>query len=257
MKKWILLATVIISAPCLVANNPCGSAYQDASYAIEHSEKAMQSNNIEHLKQYAQRALEAIDKVYDQTEKCGCLEASNSGYDAKQALNKALEKEKFEVARFYVKNALSNTRSALVSLDLCNEPDPSYDLVVDENNLLGQEEELLQQQQELLKKQKALEAQLKAQRELQNKLKVEKAKKMEAQLAYKNKAEAHLLDLETAINRFIRMTNCSEAEPLNQDSYSRSLDQLEQESLNATKVFYTQKAREMADQLIMVLASCN
>ena len=130
-------------------------------------------------------------------------------------------------------------------------------MVADENNLLGQEEELLQQQQELLKKQKALEAQLKAQRELQNKLKVEKAKKMEAQLAYKNKAEAHLLDLETAINRFIRMTNCSEAEPLNQDSYSRSLDQLEQESLNATKVFYTQKAREMADQLIMVLASCN
>lgn len=257
MNRWLLLLLMLFGGKLMALTDPCGTAYQDASYGIEHTEKALQSNNSEHLKLYARRAKEALEKVFEQTERCGCEEASNSSYDALGDLDKAIEKDKFEVSRFYVKSALGNTRSVLISLDLCNEPDPSYDLVVDENNLIGQEEQLLQQQQELLKKQKALEAQLKAQREMQAKLRLEKEKKMKAQIAYKTEAEANLLDLESAINRFIRMSNCSEAEPLNYESYVRSVEQLELESLNATKVFYTQKAREMADKLIMVLAACN
>lgn len=256
MKQQLLFYLFFVPVLTSAGNDLCGSAYQDASYAIEHSEKALQSHNIEHLRQYTQRAKEAMNNVFSQTSQCGCQEANNSSYDALDLLDKALSKEKFEVARFYVKNALTSTRSILVSLDLCNEPDPSYDLVVDENNLLTQEEELLQQQEELLKKQKALEAQLKAQRELQNKLRVEKEKKMEAQISLKTKAEANLLELQTAINRIIRMSDCGEAEPLSEDSYTRSMEQLEVESLNATKVFYKQKAQEMADRLITILAAC-
>jgi ABC-type enterochelin transport system ATPase subunit len=155
-----------------------------------------------------------------------------------------------------VKSALSSTKAILISLDLCNEPDPTYDLVVDENNLITQEQELLAQQQALLKKQKALEAQLKAQKELQAKISRGKEIKLAEQKKIKFEAETNLLELENVINRFIRIMDCGNSEPVSED-YSRSLEELEVESINATKAYYTQKARDMADQLIMVLADCN
>ena len=256
MKKITMLILLVGLLSPVLASEDCGTAYQDATYALEHTEKALQANNLEHLKQYSRRALEAIEKVYNDTEKCGCTEANNSSYDVLEHLEKSLEKDKFEVSRYYVKSALSSTKSILISLDLCNEPDPSYDLVVDENNLISQEQELLAQQQALLKKQKALEAQLKAQKELQAKISREKEIKLAEQKKIKFEAETNLLELENVINRFIRIMDCDNSEPVSKN-YSRTLEELEVESINATKAFYTQKAREMADQLIMVLADCN
>jgi hypothetical protein len=256
MKKITLLLLLFSLVVPAMAADQCGTAYQDATYALEHTEKALQSNNIEHLKQYSRRALEAMQKVYKDTENCGCSEANDSSYDVLEHLEKSLEKEKFEVSRYYVKSAFSSTKAILISLDLCNEPDPAYDLVVDENNLITQEQELLAQQQALLKKQKALEAQLKAQKELQAKISREKEIKLAEQKKIKFEAETNLLELENVINRFIRIMDCRNSEPVSGD-YSRTLEELEMESINATKAYYTQKAREMADKLIMTLTDCN
>ncbi len=256
MKKITLLTFLLVLSTAFVHAEECGTAYQDATYALEHTEKALQSNNIEHLKQYSRRALEAIEKVYTATEGCMCTEANNSSYDAKEHLSKALEKSKFEVSRFYVKSALSSIKSILISLDLCNEPDPTYDLVVDENNLISQEQELLAQQQALLQKQKALEAQLKAQKELQARISREKEIKLAEQKKIKYEAETNLLELESVINRIVRIADCGNTEPMKIE-YTRTLEELEVESVNATKTYYTQKAREMADQLIFILANCN
>jgi hypothetical protein len=235
----------------------CGDAYQNSTYAVEHTEKALGSNNLEHLKQYALRAKEAIEKVYVDTETCGCTEANNASYDTLDHLETALVKDKFEVARFYIKSALSTTKSILISLDLCNEPDPTYTLLVDESNLVNQEQELLAQQQELLQKQKALEAQLKTQKEMQQQLQREKERKLTVQKKIKFEAEGNLLELETSINRFIRIMECDQYEPIGSESYTRTLEQLEVESIKATKTFYSIKAREMADRLIAVLAGCD
>ena len=256
MKKITMLVFLLSLVVSARASDQCGTAYQDATYALEHTEKALQANNIEHLKQYSRRAIEAMEKVYMDTEKCACTEANNSSYDVLEYLKKSLVKEKFEVSRYYVKSALTSTKAILISLDLCNEPDPTYDLVVDENNLITQEQELLAQQQALLKKQKALEAQLKAQKELQAKINREKEIKLAEQKKIKFEAETNLLELENVINRFIRIMDCGNSEPVS-ENYSRTLEELEVESINATKAYYTQKARDMADQLIMVLADCN
>jgi hypothetical protein len=235
----------------------CGDAYQNATYAVEHTEKALSSNNLEHLKQYALRAKEAVEKVFSDTEICGCTEANNASYDTLDHLDKALNKEKFEVSRFYAKSALSSIKSILISLDLCNEPDPTYTLLVDENNLVTQEQELLAQQQQLLQKQKLLEAQLKAQKEMQQQLQREKERKLSEQKKLKFEAEGSLLELETSINRFIRIMGCDQYEPISSEDYTRTLEQLEVESIKATKTFYSMKVREMADRLIAVLAGCN
>ncbi|AVI50955.1 hypothetical protein C5O00_07095 [Pukyongia salina] len=257
MKSKITL--LLLLGFCSIYGNAmrCGDAYQNATYAVEHSEKALASNNLEHLKQYSLRAQEAVEKVFAATENCGCTEANNASYDTLDYLSKALEKDKFEVSRFYVKSALSSIKSILISLDLCNEPDPTYSLIVDENNLITQEQELLAQQEQLLRKQKALEAQLKAQKELQAKLQREKEIKLSEQKRIKFEAEANLLEMETAINRFIRLMDCDRVEPLTEKSYTRTLEQLEVESVHATRTFYSIKAREMADQLIAVLAGCD
>jgi hypothetical protein len=257
MKSKTTLLFILCLWSLQVFSMRCGDAYQNATYAVEHTEKALASNNLEHLKQYSLRAQQAIEKVYASTEDCSCTEANNASYDTLDYLDKALEKEKFEVARFYVKSALSSIKSILISLDLCNEPDPTYSLIVDENNLITQEQELLAQQEQLLRKQKALEAQLKAQKEMQIKLQREKEIKLAEQKRIKFEAEANLLEMETAINRFIRLMDCDIIEPLTAQSYTRTIEQLEVESVQATRTFYSIKAREMADQLIAILADCD
>jgi hypothetical protein len=257
ISKTTLLLVLLLLLSINGFSMRCGDAYQNATYAVEHTEKALASNNLEHLKQYALRAKEAIEKVFIDTETCECSEASNASYDTLDHLEKALEKEKFEVSRFYVKSALSTIKSILISLDLCNEPDPTYTLLVDENNLVTQEQELLAQQQQLLQKQKLLEAQLKTQKEMQQQLQREKERKLNEQKKLKFEAEGNLLELETSINRFIRIMDCDQYEPISSENYTRTLEQLEVESLKATKTFYSIKAREMADRLIAVLAGCD
>lgn len=77
-----------------------------------------------------------MEKVFVVIENCGCIEVNNVSYDILDYLGKVLEKDKYEVFRFYVKSVLSSIKFIFILFDFCNEFDLIYSFIVDENNLI-------------------------------------------------------------------------------------------------------------------------
>lgn len=234
----------------------CQFAYQNATYGFQHAETAMDANNIDHLKEYAQRSLEAIERTLASTEKCGCTDANDASYNAIEYLYKALEKDKYENIRFFVEKAKKDAKNILISLDLCSENDPISALEIQEGSLQEQEQQLLEQQKQLQEQQNKLAVQLEEQKRLQAEISSQKAAMLIAQKEIKTSSEATLKELELLINQFTSSMGCKNETSLTKESFVKSVDQLEKESLENTKVFYANKAQEMANAMINRLAGC-
>ena len=234
----------------------CEVAYQDATYGYLHAETAMEANNVEQLKEYANRSKLAIKKVLQSTEKCGCQGASDASYDAIANLDKALEKVKFEAVRLFVNRAKTNAKDIIVALDVCSATDPSFALKETEGNILAQEKLLLEQQQKLLEQQQKLQAQIKEQQLLQKEITAQKEEMLELQKKVRVASELDLSQLETLINNFTQTMGCEDTQPLTEFSYKKTEAELALETLETTKVFYAEKAKEMANSLLNRLSSC-
>ena len=234
----------------------CEVAYQDATYGYQHAETAMEANNVEQLKQYANRSQIAIRKVLNSTEKCGCQDANNASYDALENLEKAMEKDEFNEVRMFVNRAKTNAKEIIVALDVCSATDPSFALQETEGNILAQEKLLKEQQQRLLEQQQKLEVQLKEQKRLQAEIVAQKAEMLSLQKKVKQSSEMDLSQLEDVINKFTQTMGCKEIAPLTESAYLRNEEELALETLQATKIFYAEKAKEMANTLLNRLSSC-
>tara|TARA_R110002049_G_scaffold47596_2_gene137163 strand:- start:330180 stop:330608 length:429 start_codon:yes stop_codon:yes gene_type:complete len=133
----------------------------------------MSSNNFEHQKYYATRALEALEKTQKLAETCGCepaLEAIANGLDN---LEKAVDQDDWDMGRHYTKKALENTQDVINQLDLFtqNNPDKENDsnspaieptpeataLQVELKALKKKQLQLAEEQKNLLKRRKVLE----------------------------------------------------------------------------------------------------
>lgn len=254
LKTTLLAGCILLSSPLIATE--CEVAYQDASYGFQHAETAMEANNIEQLKQYANRSKVAIAKVLRSTETCGCQEANTASYDALENLDKALNKGTFESVRFYVNRAKTHAKNILIALDSCSANDASYALLQEEEDLLAQEKALKEQQQKLLEQQQKLKDQLEAQRLLQAEIKLQKQDMMSLQKEVRSVSESTLSEMQVLINDFTEIMGCKDASALTDASFERKLEELEQESLKATKIFYAEKAKEMANNLLNRLESC-
>ncbi len=235
----------------------CEGSYQNASYGLIHTEKAMEANNTTHLKEFALRAKIALEKVRETTQKCGCTDANYASYDAVENLEKALEKEKFEDVRFLVSRAKALSKEALVALDKCNANQSFANFNEEEENLLEMEKKLLEQQQQLLAKQQELAAQIEQQKSLQQQIQKDRELMLEAQKALQITAESNLEEIAQLINNFTDAMDCTEAAPLTKESFKRNTEDLALESLGRTKAFYIEKAQEMANTLINRLNKCD
>jgi len=256
MNKTITLIAffALISAATYAAE--CEVAYQDATYGYQHAETAMEANNVKQLKQYANRSKIAIQKVLLSTEKCGCQDANNASYDALDNLDKALEKVKFEAVRLFVNRAKTNAKNIIIALDVCSATDPSFALKEAEGNIIAQEKILLEQQQKLLEQQQKLQAQIKEQQRMQQEIAAQKEEMLVLQKQVRLTSEQDLTQLEMLINNFTQTMGCKDTQPLTESSYLKSESELGLETLEATKIFYAEKAKEMASNLLNRLSSC-
>jgi len=255
--KITLLIVSLFTLSTTYANDvACEFAYQDAGYGLQHIETAMEANNIDHLRQYAQRSKIAVEKVLASTERCGCIDANYASYDAIENLSKALKKTEFDQIRFFVNRAKINTKKILVSLDVCSTNDPADDLKAQEGNLLAKEQQLLLQQQELLAQQQQLQEQIAAQKKMQEDIKLEKEAMLVEQKKVQLEAETSLLELEVLINKFTNSMGCKDTKSLTESSFQRNNSVLQGESLEGTKIFYAEKAKEMANAFFNRLSGC-
>ena len=251
-----LLLSSVSLASTRTTTDDCQTAYQDATYGYQHIKKSFKSYNMDHLREYANRAMEAISKVETSTKNCGCVDANYAAYDAIENMNKALSKETFERSKNFIETAKSNIQSIMVALDQCSASGPDNVLAENEENLIAQEQALLEQQQQLLEQQKKIQAQMAKQKKLQNELAAQKEVKLRTQKAMQVEAEISLQEMERIIQRLSASLGCKSPPPA-YERFEKTLRQLEAEPLAATKRDYAEKAREIAAHLITTLERCD
>ncbi|MBN4047366.1 hypothetical protein JYU05_02385 [bacterium AH-315-P13] len=154
MKKNYLFFLFISISMHFYGQTACSDAHSDVNYAYSHVKSAYNSNNIDHLKYYSKRSLDAFERTKLKLEACKCEESYNYAYDASRLLSHVENVKTFDDGRYYVKRARDIAKDVINELELCTE------LSNEDNALLELQNEqirLKQQQTEL----KIKEAQIK------------------------------------------------------------------------------------------------
>jgi len=225
MKNSTLFIVFLITTFAVKAN--CTNAYSSASYALAHAKKAMSSNNFDHQRYYAERALTAFEKTQSLTEDCGCEASSESIFNGIGNLTKAIDPKDWEMGRYYTKKAVANAQDLLVALDLCTSGERTAIPL------------------EVTPESKETTATLKNPEEL------------EAQLALKRMAEITMYEFEKSIKELAGLLSCREELNLNQSLLQKTEEELELESLEETREFYRKQTINMQIRALEVLTDCS
>ncbi|GAA3517851.1 hypothetical protein GCM10022393_35000 [Aquimarina addita] len=120
MKRLTSILVISLFISQANAQDVYDDALNAASYAYAHSKKAHESNNVFHTQEYADRAMEAFDKVEMLSNKCGCDEANETAYEAKTNMENSLEQDTYERSRYYAKQARQLGPKILKQLTNCS-----------------------------------------------------------------------------------------------------------------------------------------
>ncbi len=267
MKK----VSLILFLSCFISQISAQDLYEDAltaaSYAYSHSKKAHGANNVYHTQEYADKAIEAFEKVESLSDECGCKQANETAYQAKEDMVSSLEQDTYERSRFFAKRAKDLGAKLLEELTFCqaNAGSISYaeEASNQENEIAEITEEVSLKQQELEEKRRQLEIeQQKLEQQIadQNRKKAEfearRAAEFKEQSLIKSKAEVALKKLESALQELSVVLN-DESRFESQADYLRSENELKNESLDDTKSFYVNRAKELTQTAMQQFASYN
>lgn len=268
MKKIALILFLLCFIPRTNAQNVYDDALTAASYAYSHSKKAHGANNVFHTQEYADKAIEAFQKVEDLANKCGCKAANETAYKARVDMESSLEQDTYERSRYFAKRAKELGPKLLEQLTFCqangdNHSDTDVAFTEGENELAETTQEVASKQKELEEKRRQLEIEqqkLEQQIAEQNKMKAEfeakRAAELKAQSLMKSKAEMALQKLESALQELSIVLN-EESKFESQADYVRSENDLKNESLDDTKTFYVNRAKELTQTAMQQFAGYN
>lgn len=140
---FLLLFTVCLP---FYGQSDCEDANSDLIYAYSHVKSAYNSNNISHLKYYANRSLKAFERAKEELTKCGCEAAYNLAFDGSELLAKVDIAKTYEDGRFYIKRAREIGKQSVIELDKCtipiNEKEELTALQIEQSKLKQQQKEL-------------------------------------------------------------------------------------------------------------------
>ncbi|SEM10496.1 hypothetical protein SAMN04487910_4111 [Aquimarina amphilecti] len=267
MKRIASILFLLCFIPQANAQNLYEDALTAASYAYSHSKKAHGANNVFHTQEYADKAIEALEKVEELADKCGCTDANETAYEAKTNMVSSLDQDTYERSRYYAKQAKDLGPKLLEQLTDCQANNGSSESYVvdaasdeEEEAIAVASEEVAQKQRELAEQRRQLEIeQQKLQQQIaeQQKAKAEfeaqRAAELKEQTVVKAKAEQALQKLESALQE-LSIAFDDESIFESQKDYLRSENDLQNETLNDTKSFYVNRAKELTKSAMQQFA---
>ncbi|GGX28425.1 hypothetical protein [Aquimarina muelleri] len=268
MKK----VTLILFILCSISETNAQDLYEDAltaaSYAYSHSKKAHGANNVYHTQEYADKAVEAFLKVEALTEKCNCKKANETAYQARVDMESSLNEDTYERSRFFAKRAKELGSQILKELTSCranNSSLPNTEVAsIDQGNdlaeataeVVNKQKELEEKRRQLEIEQQKLEQQIAEQNRQKAEFEAKRAAEFKEQSLLKLKAENALKNLEKALLE-LNLILDKESKLEAQIDYIRSEDDLKNESLNSTKTFYINKAKELTKKVMQQFNNYN
>ncbi|WP_103071507.1 hypothetical protein [Aquimarina sediminis] len=268
MKKIALISFLLCLIPKTNAQNIYDDALTAASYAYSHSKKAHGANNVFHTQEYADKAVEAFLKVEELADQCNCTQANETAYQARVDMESSLEQDTYERSRFFAKRAKELGSKLLEELTFCQANADSYSeaeeaSIEQENELAEATLEVTNKQKELEEKrrqleieQQKLEQQIAEQSRKKAEFEAKRAAELKEQSLIKSKAEQALQKLENALQELSVVLN-DESKFESQADYVRSENELKNESLDDTKTFYVNRAKELTQTAMLQFASFN
>ncbi|MDH7448203.1 hypothetical protein [Aquimarina sp. 2201CG14-23] len=262
------LASILLLSFFIIQIN-AQDIYEDAltaaSYAYSHSKKAHGANNVFHTQEYADKAIEAFEKVESLSDECGCKEANETAYEAKTNMVSSLDQDTYERSRYYAKQAKDLGPKLLEQLTDCQanlgNSDYTEDIVSAEEEAIAiaseevaqKQKELEEQKRQLEIEQKKLQQQIAEQQKAQAEFEAQRAAELKEQGLVKVKAEQALQKLESALQDLsIAFDDKSIFE--SQKDYLRSENELQNETLSDTKSFYINRAKELTKSAMQQFA---
>ncbi|QLE00252.1 hypothetical protein HX109_01230 [Galbibacter sp. BG1] len=262
-----------------ISTAQCSSAYSQASYALAHTKKSLSSDNFDHQKYYAGRAIDALEKAKTLVESCGCNDAVSPIIDGLDNLKQAEDPIDWEAGRFYAKHGYEFLQTLMTKLDVCttNASSVSYETETStadvastepaiatapveaqasSNSLLTQQQQLEAEKQRLMEQQRLLDEKIAKQQQLAEQARINRQLELEKQLRLKHLAEQALFDLENNYKELAQALGCQEALNVLKGGYAREDNVLNNETLAQTKAYYLNLTTQTEQKILGALNKC-
>lgn len=217
-------------------------------YAYNNAKTSLKANNMTHLKFYANKALEAFERVHGILGECHCESVEFYTYESIQKLNKVPSIEKMHDAQYFVGKAKEYALKIITALDYCTASNEGVTLAsFDDLSELEQEQlKLKQQQQALQQQQEALKRQLAKQKE--EELLIEKQ-----QLIIKSNA-AISKNIQ-AYNELLNACNCNTM--IHEKTSGNNESELMSKSVDEIKTHYLKSIKDLTSNYMNMLSTCD
>lgn len=201
MKKiYLFFLIFIVYSEFQAQNSPCENADSNLIYAYSNVKDAYESNNVQHLKYYADKSLKSFEEAKVNLKKCGCDTAFELAFDAKELMAKVETASTFEDGRFFVKRAKEITQNCITEINKCTlQANKKVEKIATLEDNGGNELKSLQLEKDELEQQR-LALKLKEE-EIIKKLDAQKSKELHLQ------KEALIKDHKTVLN--LNITTCN------------------------------------------------
>jgi hypothetical protein len=249
MKKIYLFSFIFCSYVCSFSQTDCSNAQAHIVYAFNNAKNALEANNITHLKFYANKSLDAFERVQSALETCHCESVENYTFESIEKLSKVPPIEKMAEAQYFVGKAKEYAQKIITALDYCTLSDNSTASVVTDYEITDLEKEQLklkQQQEALKRQQEAIKQQLSKQKK--EELLIEKQ-----QLIIKTNA-AISKNIQ-AYNDVLNACQCHTEIPVN--TAKQNTDQLMSKSVDEIRTYYIKSIKDLTSNYMNMLSTCD
>ncbi|AXP81874.1 hypothetical protein CJ739_2808 [Mariniflexile rhizosphaerae] len=233
MKKIYLFFLIFIVYSEFQGQNPaCTDADSNLIYAYSNVKDSYESNNIQHLKYYADKSLKSFGDAKINLKECGCDAAFELAYNAMELIEKVEKAPTYEDGRYFVKKAKEITQNSITELNKCTIP-KNTESVATATERVGNDLDALQQEKEKLEQQR-LALKLKEE-EILKKLDAQKSKELQLQKEMLIKEHKAALNLNiSTCNKVLKTYGSTSELP----SYDKNDTDLLSENVEAIKAYY-------------------
>jgi hypothetical protein len=253
MKRINLFPIIFCICFYSFSQSGCTDAQAHIVYAFNNAKNSLKANNITHLKHYANKALEAFERVQDALNDCNCADVENYTIESIQKLSKVPPIPKMAEAQYFVGKAKENAQKIITALDYCTISDQSTTSVTsislddqDVSNLEREQLKLKQQQEALIRKQNALKQQLAKQKEEEQNIEKQ-------QLIVKSNAAISKNIL--AYNELLDACHCNTE--ISEGKATQNEKQLMTKSVEEIKSYYLKSIKDLTSNYMKMLSTCD
>jgi len=225
---YLMLAVFLISLfSSYKTSNACTYAESNMTYVISQTKKAISQNDINKVKLYTYRAINALEKSKKQFKKCDCEYATNAINEGTESLKKATKATSLSKVKSLLDKALKNT---LKSVDYLVEHGSHKKSRYGDN---------------------VLAMNTKADEDKNN------IKKKSSEKSLYTIVDESLVKYETSLNKIVNTVDCKEARAFANRIYLHCEQQLLTPNLTEGKKYYNLRTKEITAEALETIGDCD